>query len=185
MKNKKNITYLREIEIKYKPIRANGDFSNTRITGPEVVAHLFRDLENETKEKFIVISLDGANKIMCFEVVAIGSANTVGLKPFQVFRTSIVVNSVSQIVVHNHPSGEIDPSNEDKKFTEKLLYFSKEAGLHLLDHIIIGYNKHFSFAAEGLLLSTFSLPPKFLKRKAKKSLPKKEIEAKRSPNKRQ
>jgi DNA repair protein RadC len=156
MKKTKGITYLREIEIKYKPHRAAGDISGTKITGPEVAANLFQDLQNETKEKFIVISLDGAHKIICFEVVAIGSANTIGLKPFQVFRTSIVVNSVSQIVIHNHPSGELEPSEADKKFTEKLLYFCRESGLNLLDHIIIGYKGHFSFAAEGLMLSLFS-----------------------------
>jgi DNA repair protein RadC len=168
MKKTKGITYLREIEIKYKPYRAAGDFSGTKITGPEVAAQLFQDLQNETKEKFIVISLDGAHKIICFEVVAIGSANTIGLKPFQVFRTSIVVNSVSQIVIHNHPSGELDPSDADKKFTEKLLYFCKESGLNLLDHIIIGYKGHFSFAAEGLMFSLFSLASKKRKSNSRK-----------------
>ena len=149
---KDNIVYLREIEIRYKKNRIKSGLpKNGIISSAADVAELFRDLENETKEKFITLNLDNRNKILCFEVVAIGSIKTVFLRPMEVFRTAFPVNAHGAIVIHNHTSGDPKPSQEDKEFTSKLCRLAKDMGLVFYDHIIIGQDTYFSFSENGLI----------------------------------
>jgi DNA repair protein RadC len=144
--------YLREIQIKFKKKRVKAGFAvGKKIAGAQQVYELFSDMQNETKEKLIVISLDVKLKILCFEVVAIGSVNTVFARPFEVVRSAILVNAYGLIVVHNHPSGDTKPGLEDKLFTRELKKLTDTGGAELHDHIIIGDGTYFSFAEEGLM----------------------------------
>jgi len=145
------MAYLREVELRYKTTEIESDIVGQPISDSRAVAELFSDLQNETKEKFIVINLDIKNKILCFEVVAIGSIATIQMRPMEVFRTSILVNAASAIVMHNHPSGDSEPSKSDIEFTKKLCRISKDLGLTLWDHLIIGAGEYCSFADKGLM----------------------------------
>jgi len=144
-------TYLREIEIKFKNRKVAKKAIDSAVYCPEVVVELFRDLQNETKEKLIAVNLDAKNKIICFEVVTIGSVSTIFARPIEVFRTSILVNASSIVLVHNHPSGEPRPSGDDIAFTKRIKRISDDLGLRFCDHIIIGFNNYYSFANEGLI----------------------------------
>ncbi|MFQ5632592.1 MAG: JAB domain-containing protein, partial [bacterium] len=148
--NKKKFTYLREIELKYKIKKVESNVIGNVATDPETVVNLFSDLQNETKEKLIAINLDSRNKILCFEVVAIGSVGAIHLRPMEVFRTSILVNAHGIIIIHNHPSGDPKPSQDDIEFTEKLKRISKDLGLFFFDHIIVGIDSYYSFAQDEL-----------------------------------
>lgn len=149
---KDNIVYLREIEIRYKNNRVKTELhKNGIISCAADVAELFRDLENETKEKIITLNLDNRNKIICFEVVAIGSVRSVFLRPMEVFRTAFPVTAHGAIVVHNHTSVDPKPSQEDKEFTSRLCRLAKDMGLVFYDHIIIGQETYFSFSENGLM----------------------------------
>jgi DNA repair protein RadC len=144
--------YLREIQIKFKKKRVKRDSPvGQPVTNSRQVVKLFRDLQNETKEKLVIINLDSKNKILCFELVAIGNVDMVFTRPMEVFRTSIIMNAYSAIVLHNHPSGDPTPSEDDKKFTQSLERIAVDLGLRLLDHIVIGLDDYFSFADKGLL----------------------------------
>ena len=99
----------------------------------------------------IALHLDTKNKIICFEVVALGSLNAIYLRPMEVFRSSFAVNAHAAIVIHNHPSGDPAPSEQDKGLTDKLAELAKNMGMVFHDHIIIGEDSYFSFADEGLL----------------------------------
>lgn len=145
------MAYLREIEVRYKTSEIESDIIGQSITGSAAVAGLFADLQDETKEKFIVINLDTKNKILCFEVVAIGTVNSIHMRPMEVFRTSILVNAASAIVMHNHTSGNPQPSEADIEFTRKLYRIAKDLGLIMLDHVIIGIDRHYSFTDAGLM----------------------------------
>lgn len=149
-KARKN-TYLKEIEIKYKIKKINDKVIGKRLTDAKLVAELFADLQNETKEKFIAINLDAQNKILCFEVVAIGSVEAIYLRPMEVFRTSIIVNASAVVLVHNHPSGEPAPSPEDVNFTLKCIRIADDLGVNLYDHVIIGIDSYYSFADKGII----------------------------------
>jgi len=145
------MAYLKEIELKYRITEVESDIVGGQTGSSADVYQLFRDLQNETKEKLITINLDSRNRILCFEVVAIGSVDAVRARPMEVFRTSIMVNAISAIVVHNHPSGDPEPSETDLRFTRRLANLSNEMGLRFLDHVIIGHDRYYSFADSGRL----------------------------------
>jgi len=146
-------TYLREIEVKFKNKKVAKKAIDTTVYCPESLVELFRDLQNETKEKLIAVNLDAKNKIICFEVVAIGSVSTIFARPIEVFRTAILVNASSIVLVHNHPSGEPRPSGDDIAFTKRIKRISDDLGLRFCDHIIIGFHNYYSFANEGLIFT--------------------------------
>lgn len=145
------MAYLREVELKYKITEVDSDVIGGDAGSSARVYHLFCDLQNETKEKFITINLDTHDKVVCFEVVAIGSLKAIHARPMEVFRTSVMVNAASAIVVHNHPSGDPQPSRSDIQFTQRLVNLSQEMGLRFLDHVIIGTERYYSFSDNGLL----------------------------------
>jgi len=149
---KQRPSFLKEIQITFKKRRVkNGAPVDEPITDPEQVFSLFEDLQNEMKEKVICIALDAKLKILCFEVVAIGSRNAVYLKPVEVIRTALPWNPEGFIIVHNHPSGDPSPSEADITFTDKLNQAIQTLGCKLFDHVIIGDGCYFSFTEEGLL----------------------------------
>gem|GEM_PF-790036 len=150
--NVKQPTYIREIELRYKKKKVKSDAPvNGPLTDPQMVFDMFSDLQNEAKEKLITISLDTKLKIICFEVVALGSVNAVHTRPIEAIRGAIPLNPYGIIIVHNHPSGDPNPSSGDEKFTRNLLINTKSLGLEFYDHIIIGDGTYFSFTESGLM----------------------------------
>jgi DNA repair protein RadC len=148
----KRPVYIREIEIRYKKKKVKSDSPiGQSLVNPEVVVELFSDLQNEAKEKLITISVDVKLKIICFEVVAVGSVSSIYARPIEAIRAAIPLNPYGIIVVHNHTSGDPAPSVEDEKFTSDLLINTKSLGLEFHDHIIIGHDSYFSFAEQGLM----------------------------------
>lgn len=144
--------YLREIQILYKKRRVKEDSSIRRpIQGAKQIVEIFSELQNEAKEKLITVSLDAKLRILCFEVVAVGSVNSIYLRPIEMIRAAIPLNPYGIIIIHNHPSGDPTPSDEDKDFTSRLLSSTKSLGIELHDHIIIGEGSYFSFAEKNLL----------------------------------
>ena len=151
-KKKAKPAYLREVSIKYRKRRIkDGSPVNQPLTDAEKVYALFRDLEDETKEKLIAISLDTKLKIIAFEVVSIGSVSAIYTRPIEAVRASIMVNAYGIIILHNHPSGDPTPSRADKAFTKKLVRSCNDLGIAFHDHIIIGQDGFFSFQEEGLM----------------------------------
>lgn len=151
-KKKTTPTYIREIELRYKKRRVKSDAPlHEPLTDPKKVYELFSDLQNEAKEKLITISLDTKLKMLCFEVVAIGAVDSVYAHPAEVLRASIPLNAKGIILVHNHPSGDTDPSQGDRNFTYQLLFHTLSLGIEFHDHIIIGNQAYFSFAERGLM----------------------------------
>lgn len=146
-----NPSYLREVEIKFKKRRVKNGMAEASVTDASQVFELFGDLQNEMKEKLITLNLDAQNKIICFEVVAIGNVSSIYGRPMEAFRTSFGVNASGAIVIHNHPSGDPTPSDADKTFTEALVRMSKDMGMVFHDHVVIGEDSYFSFAEAGLL----------------------------------
>jgi len=144
--------YLREVQIRFRKKRIkDGSPVEKPIGDSRQIYELFQDLQNETKEKLITISLDIKLKIICFEVVAIGSLTSIYTRPFEAIRAALPLNPYGIILVHNHPSGDPSPNKVDKNFTKKLMTLTKAGGLYFLDHIIIGDEDYFSFADKELI----------------------------------
>jgi DNA repair protein RadC len=107
---------------------------------------LMRDLKTEV---FKVVYLDGSNKIIDISDAAAGTVNYAAPIVREIIHSALQKFAVSIICAHNHPSASIEPSEEDKKFTQNLVSAGKLLGVTVLDHIIIGDNRYYSFAGAG------------------------------------
>jgi DNA repair protein RadC len=108
-------------------------------------------LADTDREVFAVLYLDRKNGVIGLNTVSIGSLTASVVHPREVFKPAILSNASSVILTHNHPSRDPLPSQEDRALTVRLFQAGKLLGIDVLDHIIIGEEKYFSFADEGLL----------------------------------
>jgi DNA repair protein RadC len=123
----------------------------TKITGANDVLLLIKDIAGKPQEHFICISLNGANEIIEKRVITVGLLDKSQVHPREVFADIITDRAASVIFAHNHPSGEIKPSNSDLKIHEQLTEASKILGIKVLDHIIISKKGYYSFQENGLI----------------------------------
>ncbi|HEX2868840.1 MAG TPA: DNA repair protein RadC [Ignavibacteriales bacterium] len=125
---------------------------NRKITGPKDIADIFIPiLRDEVKERFVVLCLNSSNKIIKDEVISIGSLNSSIVHPREVFKVAIENNSANIILMHNHPSGNTEPSNEDISITKRLVEAGKLMDIHVFDHIILAGNSYLSFTEQRLI----------------------------------
>jgi DNA repair protein RadC len=117
----------------------------------EVFDYLYHAMRGLKREVFKVLYLNSQNQIMDTVDLAEGTVNSSAVSPRDVIEGAIRSNSVGLIFVHNHPSGNPEPSASDKGLTRELVYAGNLLRLRVLDHIIIGDNRYFSFAGEGLI----------------------------------
>ncbi|MBC7091796.1 MAG: JAB domain-containing protein, partial [Nitrososphaeria archaeon] len=103
------------------------------------------------KEVFRVALLDGANKLIKDITVSEGTLNTSIVHPREVFRDALIEATAGIVLVHNHPSGDPTPSEDDIKITRQLLEASKIFGIKIFDHVIVSSNGFKSLADEGIL----------------------------------
>lgn len=108
-------------------------------------------LSNMDKECFMVLHLDSKNKIIKDEIISIGTLNSSIIHPREVFKSAIKESANSVILVHNHPSGDVEPSKEDKVVTDKLFSAGELLSIKVLDHVIIGREQFYSFKEESAL----------------------------------
>lgn len=125
---------------------------NKKITSPSDIAEIFIPiLRDELKEKFFVVCLNSSNKVIKYELISIGHLNASVVHPREIFKTAIENNSASIVVLHNHPSGNVEPSNEDILLTKKLVEAGKIMEIPLFDHIIVAGNSYSSFVEKRLI----------------------------------
>jgi DNA repair protein RadC len=139
-------------ELKVVRERRHGYGAARRITDARQVYDAFRqEFEQRDREVFVAICLDGKNHILGFNVVSVGSLTAALVHPREVFKPAILANAASLILAHNHPSGDPEPSAEDRSITERLRQAGDLLGIHVLDHVVIGDGRFRSFA-EGHLV---------------------------------
>ena len=109
------------------------------------------DLENQDREHFYVYLLDRKNGIIGKHLVGIGSQSAAIVHPREVFKAAIVGCAAAIICAHNHPSGDPGPSKEDIEITRRLQDAGRLIGIPVLDHIVIGRGRYYSFADEGMM----------------------------------
>lgn len=123
-----------------------------KISSPgDAAVVMMEEMRYYKKEYFKIILLDTKNNIKKVSQISIGSLNSSIVHPREVFAEAVANSSSSIILVHNHPSGETEPSHEDIVLTNRLDECGKILGIKVLDHIIIGDGVFFSFKEEGLI----------------------------------
>lgn len=131
-------------------VSSNG--SKIRVTSPSIAAnYVLSEMSVLEQEHFRIMTLNTKKEINFIREISKGTINMTIVHSREVFRAAISDNAHSIILLHNHPTGDPSPSKEDIKLTKNLLEASKIIGIDILDHIIIGDNKYFSFLEEGLL----------------------------------
>jgi len=117
----------------------------------EVFDYLYYSMRDLKKEVFKAIYLNSRNQIIDTEDLFEGTLESIPIRPREIVEKAIKHGSAAVIFVHNHPSGDTTPSRGDKQITRDLVFIGNIIQIKVLDHIIIGGNKYFSFADEGLI----------------------------------
>ena len=112
--------------------------SKEKICSPGDVARVCADIADLAQETFHVLMLNGKNCLINRHMVTIGLADASLVHPREVYRPAIELGAVTVVLIHNHPSGEIDPSAEDIRITKQLVEAGKILGIAVQDHVIIG-----------------------------------------------
>lgn len=119
---------------------------NTKFNNPLLVYnYYFPILKDKKQEYFYCIYLDNKKNIIKDKLLFIGTINHSVIHPREIFKEAYLISASSFICVHNHPSGDPIPSKEDIEVTKNLFKISQILGIELVDHIIIGHNKYYSF----------------------------------------
>ena len=139
---------IREVDIRYKASEAPLEHGE-KFSCSEQIYRAFLHMWRLPVETFQVICLDGKNRMLHVERVAQGTLTASLAHPREIFFTAVQVRAAGIICVHNHPSGDPEPSQEDRDVTRRLVKAGKILGIRLLDHLVIGDQRYFSFADQG------------------------------------
>lgn len=134
--------------------RASGhmDVRKPKITSPDILADLLMSsLTDQKQEVFMTALLNAKNELMRTVTVTTGTLTASLIHPRETFRPAIADGCFSIILVHNHPSGDPEPSDEDVKITRKLVDAGTLLGIKVLDHIVIGNNSFTSMKDRGII----------------------------------
>lgn len=124
---------------------ANRPIDRTPVESPAAAAAaLSHELMWQTQERFAVVLLDVKNRLIGTQVITIGTATETLAHPREIFREVIRQGATRLIVAHNHPSGNVEPSQEDIELTKQLLIGAQYLNIPLLDHLILGNGDHLS-----------------------------------------
>ena len=120
----------RQFEVEERPI----------IDTAQKAAEQLKDIENKQQEYFVVLTLDGANRLMSRRTGTIGTLAASLVHPREVFSDAITVRATSIIIAHNHPSGNLEASEADKQVTHRIRQAGEILGIELIDHLNITKN---------------------------------------------
>lgn len=115
------------------------------------VAELVRSfLRDDPRERFVVVYLDSRHRPIAIHDAHVGTASASPVHPREVFGPAVQLAAAALVVAHNHPSGDPRPSPEDRRITDRLRAAGELLGIEVLDHLVLGSDRFYSFASEGL-----------------------------------
>ena len=117
----------------------------------QLISYLRNDIGFSKNEEFKVLFLNSVNEIIETEILFTGTIDKSAVYPRKILERTLYHNARSIVFVHNHPSGNVSPSEKDIELTEEMKKFFKIVDINVLDHIIITKNSHFSFLEEGII----------------------------------
>ena len=115
------------------------------------IVKMTEELKNKKQEYFLTFTLDGAHNLIQKRTVFIGTLNQNLVHPREIFADAITDRAAGIILVHNHPSGNTEPSKEDISITNRLIEVGKLMGINVVEHIIVSKDGYFSFNEKGMI----------------------------------
>ena len=141
----KAITILAALELG-KRFNKESNFKALKIRETKDVYNAYKDeLENDAQEKFMAVFLNNQNIVLASKILFVGVSNQSLIEPKIIFKEAMLYNATRLIVIHNHPSGNPSPSKEDYLVTDQIMEAGNLLNIRLIDHLIIGKEKYFSF----------------------------------------
>jgi len=137
------------------------NFEQTSLSNSSQAQDVIRNLINAQgqpdREQFCILMLDAKNKTIGLNIVSTGNLTSASVHPREVLKPAILANAAAMILAHNHPSGELIPSAEDKAITKRIIQAARIMGISVHEHLIIGMgdNQYFSFADQGLIQEAY------------------------------
>lgn len=117
----------------------------------ERVARVIYERLDADKEHFVLLVMNNKNRVNGFKVISTGTLTSSLVHPREVWRAALHLCAAAVVFVHNHPSGDPSPSPEDIDLTKRLKETGDVLGIRVLDHVILGHGRIFSFCDRGLL----------------------------------
>jgi len=121
------------------------------VLSPKDIFNQLIEVKRSKKEYFIVYYLDVSNQVIKKETISIGILNASLVHPREVFEPAVKYLAAQIILVHNHPSGVVEPSDEDVKLTKRLVEAGKIMGIEVMDHVIVTEEKYYSFKENNII----------------------------------
>jgi DNA repair protein RadC len=133
-------------------IVTRGSRERLQITSPRAVAEfLMPQYGSGPVEQFGIVLLDTKHRVLRTTVLSVGTLDASIVHPREIFREAAAGGAAAIVLFHNHPSGDPEPSREDRRLTERLIAAGLVMGIDVLDHIILGDARYFSFREKGTL----------------------------------
>ena len=132
-------------------IEGHKEYKPIKLSQSADVYETFKKLVESDKEKFYSIFLDCKNRVIGVDIVSQGCLDHSPVHPREVYKSALLASASSIIFVHGHPSGDPEPSIADKEITRMLKKTGELLQIEVLDHVIVGLDKYYSFADKGEL----------------------------------
>ena len=129
------------------------------IRRPEDIWNEVKHYAERNQEQLLVLSFNGAGELLGIHVATVGLVDKVVMHPREIFAEAIKERAVSVVIVHNHPSGQLSPSQADRILTKRISTAGKLLGIKVLDHLIISTSGYYSFREMGEDMDDPILPP--------------------------
>lgn len=138
-----------EVELTYKPTTRNKNKVSSSADAYQILLPTFKAGTIDYKEYFKVLYLNQANQVLGFTQISEGGITETSVDVRVILQAALLTNSVSLILAHNHPSGNLKPSKQDLELTQSIKEAAELMRIRVLDHIILTSDKYYSFADEG------------------------------------
>ena len=140
-----------EVELTYKnnvPYNQRQKISNSQ-GAYEILTNLFPENTMDYRETFIVLYLNRANQVLGYSVISQGGTSNTTVDIKMIIQTALLANASCIMLAHNHPSGNVQPSSDDNKITNRIIEAARLFDITVLDHIIITNESYYSFTDNG------------------------------------
>ena len=140
-----------EVELTYKnnvPYNQRQKISNSQ-GAYEILTNLFPENTMDYRETFIVLYLNRANQVLGYSVISQGGTSNTTVDIKMVIQTALLANASCIMLAHNHPSGNLHPSSDDNRITNRIIEAARLFDITVLDHIIITNESYYSFTDNG------------------------------------
>ncbi len=145
----KSSQILAALELGRRRMKKNG--IGPSISSPGDIFREVRHYATRDQEQFIVLVLNGAHEVLNVFVATVGLVNKTLVHPREIFSDAIQRRGTAIAIAHNHPSGKLEPSEDDINVTKRILISGDILGIRVLDHIIFSSNSYYSFLEHGLM----------------------------------